>query len=43
MSARGSVYRRGATWTAHVKWTRDGKANQVKKGGFRTKPSPSRS
>jgi integrase len=37
MSARGSVYRRGATWTAHVKWTRDGKTTQTKKGGFRTK------
>jgi integrase len=37
MNKRGSVYRRGTTWTGHVKWTEGGKPRQVKKGGFRTK------
>jgi integrase len=31
------IYKRGATWTAHVHWTdRDGKPQQHKKGGFPT-------
>jgi integrase len=34
---RGSVYRRGTTWTAHVSWRDGGHQRQVKKGGFRTR------
>ena len=34
---RGSVYRRGDTWTAHVKWQSDGQWRQRKRGGFRTR------
>lgn len=37
MSGRGSVYRRGATWTAHVKWQHQGGWKQRKKGGHRTR------
>ena len=37
MATRGSVYKRGATWTAHVKWQRGGKWVQRKAGGHRTK------
>jgi integrase len=33
----GSVYKRGATWTAHVTWQEGGKWRQQKKGGHRTK------
>ena len=36
MSGRGSVYRRGTTWTAHVKWLHQGRWRQRKKGGYRT-------
>jgi Arm DNA-binding domain len=36
MSARGSVYRRSKTWTAHANATYNGKRFQPKKGGFRT-------
>jgi integrase len=34
---RGSVYRRGATWTWHVKWHQAGEARQRKRGGYRTR------
>lgn len=34
-TARGSVYRRGATFTAHVTWKQDGRWRQRKQGGFR--------
>jgi integrase len=33
MAGKGSVYRRGRTWTAHLSWGK----HQTKKGGFRTK------
>lgn len=36
MASRGSVYRRGATWTAHVSWGSGSAKRQVKKGGHRT-------
>jgi integrase len=41
MNKRGSVYRRGSTWTAQAKWTQGGRTRQVKKGGFRTKAEAS--
>jgi integrase len=34
---RGSVYRRGATWTAHLTWGTGERHRQTKKGGFPTK------
>jgi integrase len=34
---RGSVYRRGATWTAHVKYQVGGTWKQTKRGGFATR------
>lgn len=34
---KGSVYKRGATWTAHVNMSQDGQRRQAKRGGFRTK------
>jgi integrase len=34
---RGSVYRRGKTWTAHLSWQQAGQQRQTKKGGYRTK------
>ena len=37
MATRGSVYKRGKTWTAHVKWQRAGRYQQRKEGGHRTK------
>ena len=37
MASRGSVYRRGATWTAHVSWGSGATKRQVKKGGYRTR------
>lgn len=37
MATRGSVYRRGKTWTAHVKFQRGGKWVQSKEGGFPTR------
>jgi integrase len=37
MASRGSVYRRGATWTAHVTWGTGSAKRQVKKGGHRTR------
>jgi integrase len=36
MAARGSVYRRGKTWTAHVSTGGRGRQRQVKEGGFAT-------
>jgi Arm domain-containing DNA-binding protein len=37
MASRGSVYKRGTTWTAHVKWQQAGEYQQRKEGGYRTK------
>ena len=37
MATKGSVYRRGTTWTAHLTWGTDERQKQAKKGGFRTK------
>ena len=37
MASRGSVYKRGATWTAHVKFQRGGRWVQSKVGGFPTR------
>jgi integrase len=37
MASRGSVYRRGASWTAHVSWGSGSGKRQVKKGGYRTR------
>jgi Arm DNA-binding domain/Phage integrase, N-terminal SAM-like domain len=37
MASRGSVYRRGATWTAHVSWGSGATKRQAKKGGYRTR------
>ena len=34
---KGSVYRRGITWTAHVSWQQAGRQRQAKKGGYRTR------
>jgi integrase len=37
MASRGSVYRRGATWTAHATWGTGPAKRQIKRGGFRTR------
>jgi integrase len=37
MASKGSVYRRGSTWTAHLTWGTGERQRQTKKGGFRTK------
>jgi integrase len=37
MASKGSVYRRGSTWTAHLTWGTGERQQQTKKGGFRTK------
>jgi integrase len=37
MGGKGSVYRRGATWTAHLTWGTGPRQQQIKKGGFRTR------
>jgi integrase len=34
---KGSVYRRGTTWTAHLSWQQAGEQRQTKKGGYRKK------
>jgi integrase len=39
---RGSVYKRGATWTAHIKWQHHGQWRQRKTGGFATKKDAQR-
>jgi integrase len=35
--SKGSVYRRGTTWTAHASWGSGDSKRQAKKGGYRTK------
>jgi integrase len=37
MASKGSVYRRGTTWTAHLSWKVGDRQRQAKQGGYRTK------
>ena len=37
MATRGSVYKRGDTWTAHVTFNQGGRYRQRKKGGLLSK------
>jgi integrase len=37
MASRGSVYRRGTTWTAHASWGSGSAKRQTKKGCYRTR------
>jgi integrase len=37
MASKGSVYKRGKTWTAHLTWGAGERQRQIKKGGYRTR------